>query len=216
MTTLTEPPARAGLRERKKAMTRDALIDAALRLFAERGFDATTTEEVAASVNVSQRTFFRYFAGKEDVVLAVDAETAETMHAKLAGRPAEEHPFTALRGAFLETWGEMDEPALHRHSVAGRLIGSCPQLLAAHLRQVNEHQDRAAEAIARRTGVDPRIDPRPRLVAAAFASMARLAHSMWCETGCGDVSDLLRIFERCFDHLGATITEPWRDLEAMV
>lgn len=58
-----------GLRERKRALTEQAIVDAAMPLFAERGFAATTADEIAAAAGIGRRTLFRYFPTKEDIVL---------------------------------------------------------------------------------------------------------------------------------------------------
>ncbi|MCP9970969.1 TetR family transcriptional regulator [Actinomadura madurae] len=90
----SQPP---GRRERKKQRTREALVDAAFTLFAEKGFDATTVEEIADAVDVSSRTFFRYFASKEDVALTFQEEQTRAVMAALAERPPDEPIMTALR-----------------------------------------------------------------------------------------------------------------------
>ena len=76
-----------GLRERKKEKTRLALLDAALDLFLEQGYDSTTIDQVAASADVSPRTFFRYFTSKDHLVLWFHDQAEETMTEALADRP---------------------------------------------------------------------------------------------------------------------------------
>ena len=86
-----------GLRERKKEQTRRAIEDAAFRLFAERGFQATTVADIAEAADVAPRTFFAYFPSKEDVLFADFDETSEALAARLRDRPPGETTFDALR-----------------------------------------------------------------------------------------------------------------------
>ena len=93
---------RPGRRERKKQRTREALVEAAFVLFQEKGFEATTVEEIADAVDVSSRTFFRYFASKEDVVLTFQEEQFAAVLEALASQTADLPVMTALRKASVE------------------------------------------------------------------------------------------------------------------
>ncbi|WP_405363664.1 TetR family transcriptional regulator [Kitasatospora sp. NBC_00085] len=85
--------------ERKRRLVSGELAEAALQLLAENGFDAVTIDEIAGAAGVSKRTFFRYFASKEDVVVQVLADLGPEMRAVLAARPGGERPSVALRHA---------------------------------------------------------------------------------------------------------------------
>lgn len=87
-------------RERKKALTRQRLQEQALRLFTERGYEATTVEQIAAAAGVSHMTFFRYFPTKEDAVLSDSYDPM--LVAAIRARPRTEHPVTRIHAAVRE------------------------------------------------------------------------------------------------------------------
>jgi len=91
-----------GLRERKKARTREALEEAALDLFSRHGFDHTTVEEIADVCEVSPRTFFRYYPTKEAVLFADGDLRRERLLSVIAHRPADEPPLLALHAGMRE------------------------------------------------------------------------------------------------------------------
>ncbi|MFE2720887.1 TetR/AcrR family transcriptional regulator [Kitasatospora sp. NPDC059327] len=206
-----------GLRERKKRQTRDALIEAAHRLFFSQGFAGTTVDEIAAAVDVSQRTFFRYFANKDEVALAVMAEAEDYFIDRLRARPAGENPLQALRAAIVESWRDLGA----RHptgpsSVTSalelmRMIEDTPTLLAAHLRRVTEQERVVVQVLAAREGLDPAEDLRPAVMAAVFGSVLRAAHLSWsaeCEES--GPEDMIALITRHFDQLGPALAGDWR------
>src|SRR6266571_6001605 len=98
-------------RQRKKQVTKDALIEAALELFAAKGYDHTAVHEITDAVDVSERTFFRYFASKEDLVLSFVREGTAAFAEALAPRPAQEEPLAAARHALQNSIRELDGDA---------------------------------------------------------------------------------------------------------
>jgi len=135
-----------GLREVKKRRTQEALSAAALRLFASRGYDATTVEDIAAAAEVAPRTFFRYFATKEDVLFA-DQETEDQLAARALGaRRSGEGLGPALRRMVRELPAPSEPDAKLRQRI--RLILSTPALLARATQVLAASQKRLGHALA--------------------------------------------------------------------
>lgn len=172
------PRALAGLRERKKQRTRTALVDAALELFLSQGYEATTIDEIVAAVEVSQRTFFRYFATKEDVVTSFLADHDEILKEALAARPPGERPFTALLESLrvmLRTISEGDPADGVRFRRVRQVIEATPSLMAAQIARHTASSAALAAEIARREDVDLEHDLRPRIVVAFFLGAVKVA-----------------------------------------
>ncbi|MFF2192544.1 TetR family transcriptional regulator [Streptomyces sp. NPDC058157] len=211
-----ERPARAaGLRERKKRRTRDALLRAALLLFISQGYEHTTVDEITETVEVSQRTFFRYFANKEEVAFAVQDLVESHFVAALAARPAGEPPLRAMRAAVLAAWDTLDEALsevvpVDLYMQAYRLIESTPALLAVHLRRSTELEERIARLVAEREGLDLDADPRPRIAVAAFCGVMRVTGRLWGQGQDVSVTAIRRMTEAYLDQIGPALAEDWR------
>ncbi|MEU7552195.1 TetR family transcriptional regulator [Streptomyces sp. NPDC044571] len=205
----------AGLRERKKRRTRDALLRAALLLFTSQGYEETTVDEIADAVEVSQRTFFRYFANKEEAAFAVQDLVESHFLAALRSRPAAEGPLEALRGAVLAAWDTVDEALSDAVPVdlymrTYRLIESTPALLAVHLRRSTELEERIARLVAEREGLDVEADPRPRVAVAAFSGVMRVTGRLWGQGEDTSVAAIRRMTEDFLDQIGPALAAPWR------
>ncbi|QEU95734.1 TetR/AcrR family transcriptional regulator [Streptomyces kanamyceticus] len=203
-----------GLRARKKQLTRDALIQSAIELFDTQGYEKTTVDEIVSTVNVSARTFFRYFAGKEDVALALVTEIDERVLVALSERPAQEPPLEALRGAVRETWTQVREQTERVSGVNTlarilHLVETAPGLSAAHTRRAMVFEERLAREIARREAVEFPTDPRPKLVVAVFSSVTRVASQCWGLEEEADLDTIARTIEEHFDLLLPTLQGPW-------
>jgi AcrR family transcriptional regulator len=99
-----------GLRSRKKAKTRHAIEDAALALFAQHGFEATTVDQIAERAEVSTTTFFRYFPSKADVVLESWGEGLPSLHDAIVERPPSEPDLLAAQRAIETQWVAAIDP----------------------------------------------------------------------------------------------------------
>lgn len=172
-------PRPAGLRERKKLETRLALARAALRLFDERGYAATTVDDIAAAAGVARRTFFRYFASKDEVAIVDPEGKLRALHVALAEGPPDEPTIAALRRGLLALSEAYFEPDLIR-SVA-RVGLKEPALVAAAMAYQVHWEDELAREVAADLRVDVARDPRPRIVAHTTVAIMRAAFAAWLQ-----------------------------------
>ncbi|MFI6019867.1 TetR/AcrR family transcriptional regulator [Streptomyces sp. NPDC051287] len=146
---MTEPV--VSRRERKKAATRQAIADAALRLFLERGYDHVSIKEIAETADVSTATVFKHFTGKEALVFDQEESTDAHLAAAVRERPAGVSVLDALREHVLTTWLPI---AAHPQRVEfTRLVNTTPALRAYAERMWTRHTDTLAAAIADEYGV---------------------------------------------------------------
>ncbi|MEU5845822.1 TetR/AcrR family transcriptional regulator [Saccharopolyspora shandongensis] len=141
---------RLGLRERKKRRTKQALIEAAIRLFDEKGYDNTTVAEIAAAAEVSPATFFNYFSAKDEVVFADDVLYDGLLQEAFAGRSADEQPEDLLLRTIhqLSTADAWSFPFDHELTrIRARLIATVPALRAGALLRNASLQQRLAHAL---------------------------------------------------------------------
>ncbi|MFD8542229.1 TetR/AcrR family transcriptional regulator [Streptomyces sp. NPDC059649] len=161
------------LRERKKQRTRQALVDTAVTLFGERGFDSTPLDALLDQVEVSRRTFFRNFRSKEDVALTAVKELWDVYLEVLDGTAKSGPLADVLLGAMLTTLERMDEDWYRRFPLTLRLIADSPALDGYTLRHCAEVQ---AEIARRFDGQNPL---ELRLLIEFFVAAWRCALDEW-------------------------------------
>jgi AcrR family transcriptional regulator len=194
-----------GLRERKKAETRRALSSAALRLAQEHGVEGVTVEAIADAAGVSPRTFFNYFASKDDAIAGITPTEQSELLDDLLAQPEEVSPLEALRGMCLAAAARLEataDEALARH----QLTQEYPALASRRAARFAEVERRLADEIARRTGRDPERDPFPALVVAAAIGALKVGLSVWQERGrTGPLADVI---DEAFAQLAAGFALP--------
>jgi AcrR family transcriptional regulator len=189
--------AASGLRERKKARTREAIIDAALDLFGRKGFEATTIEDIAAAADVSPRTFFRYFDSKVDLVMAHNEAHGDKIGPLMAARPASEGPLEALREVLQQMLLELlAEPSVVREFQV--MMGS-PMLRKMAREHFYEEEAELVSAFAARLGTDGG-DLTANVMAGAAVSTIWAVIERWLAEG-ADVEHLMPMIDEAFSLL---------------
>ena len=201
---MSEPPARpVSLRERKKARTRAAIRQHALRLIREQGYYATTIEQIADAAEVSPATFFRYFPTKEDVVLQDDFDVISL--GALENLPPELGPIAAFRAAAAETFAAMEPDDLSRFRETIELTAAIPEIRARAIDEFVRTINQIADAIALRTG--RRADDfEVRTVAGAIIGVIMSVTvpeqaDTWLPDALFDIADLFARIDRALAYL---------------
>ena len=190
---MTEPNRAESLRERTRRAVQSELIDAAQELFALRGYEAVTVDEIAEAVGISRRSFFRYFGGKEALVLGKYDRQGESFAELLAARPADEEPWEALRRMFDGVVAYISDPELGARAAAlDRVIQASDTLRAGYLERMERAQRLIVAELVRREGVSAGVGAsgaagvdrtlqstlgHTAVVAAAFAALSAARRS---------------------------------------
>jgi AcrR family transcriptional regulator len=177
---MREAPAapRPGLRERKKARTRAAIREHALRLFREQGYAATTVDQIAEAADVSPSTFFRYYPTKEDVVLQDELDVLAL--GAFEEQSADLSPVAAFRAAAREAFASLDEDDLAKLRETAELTLTVPELRARAMDEFTRTISVIAEAAARRSGRDSN-DFAVRILAGAIVGVIMAATMPWTQ-----------------------------------
>jgi AcrR family transcriptional regulator len=183
--------ATVGRRERKKAATRQALHEAALRLAAEQGPDQVTVEAIADAADVSRRTFSNYFASKEEALFHADLVRIRRLLELVHQQPLDVPPWTALTRAMDQLVRETDEPD-PLWVAQRRLIRSHPSLAAHQITVYGTIERELAAELTRRLPADPETPLRAQVLAGTFLNAVRIAISHWIDHPERPLADLVR------------------------
>jgi AcrR family transcriptional regulator len=205
--TAPAPPDRSlPLRERKRLRTRRALAEAALRLFTEQGFDATTLEEVADEAEVSKSTFFRFFPAKEAAAVEAETELWTAYLAALAERELAGPVLGELHQALAGVIAGLDPGWDQRFLATRRLIIAEPNTLLKYVEHYRAGiKDQVVSCLAGQLRLDPE-DIRLHVLAELTTTAFSLAGRPWVHRdGRGGRAALLRGFDRAVQAIPASL-----------
>lgn len=187
-----------GLRERKKRERRRRIEDAAIDLFERHGFDATTIDQIAAAADIAPRTFFSYFATKDDLVLADYAERLDRIIAELEQQPADQPVWEALRASFAAVAADY-ATEVDRLAQRFSIMATTPSVFARSLQLQAGWEHTLSEHLAQRLDATT-TDPAPRLLAATALAVMRASLQHWLTDS--QTTPLPTLVQQAFDQLG--------------
>jgi AcrR family transcriptional regulator len=197
----------SGLRERKKTATRLALHEAALRLVAERGLENVSVDDIAERADVSPRTFFNYFATKDDAVLGLAPTATARQIAAFSARPAAESALQAIRAVAREQAADMAQET-ELWPLRLRVIEAHPVLVGRLAAAFGKSERALADAIAERAGTRAAAGLYPTLLAGVAGVAMRTALHHWLATDF--TASLPDLVDEAWNALAAGLPTPTR------
>jgi AcrR family transcriptional regulator len=188
--------AKLNLRSRKQQFVRNAIFDAAIELFAAKGFDETTVEEVAQAAGVSRASFFRYFSSKDDLLAQNVMKYGLALIEAIKACPHSFTPFEIMRETVLSVAKHtVTHPRTRQVIEISQRSASAMQ---AHMSRMIEVEASVAAAFAERIGGLPKDELESRLLAALTLSAMNVAILSWYR---GDSHELVAAVEQVFSRL---------------
>ncbi len=184
------PPGPGGTHPGRRRVTSQAELEqAAFALFAARGFDATTVDEIAAAAGIGRRTFFRYFPSKNDVPWGAFEDELDRMRVRLRACPPQVPLMDAIRLALID-FNQVPPAQVPLHRRRMELILRVPALLAHSTLRFAAWRAVIAEFVAERTGRRPG-DLAPQAIAHAILGVSVAAYEHWLDEPAADLGVLL-------------------------
>ena len=169
------------VRERTRRAVRGQLAQLAADLFVEKGYDETTIDDLAAAAGMSKRTFFRYFASKEELVMGKYEYFGEQLAEDLAARPAGEPIWVSLRQVFAQVVDHVESEGTASVAME-KIVRDHPALNASYLERVSRIQELLLDEARTRTGWTDPADPRTAAILGAAFSCLIAAWTTWLTT----------------------------------
>jgi AcrR family transcriptional regulator len=196
---------KGSLRDRRRAELLSQIQHTAYQLFAERGFDAVTTEDIAAAAGISISTYFRHAPTKEGLLVDPVREAVNEIVSSYSARPPSESPVEALIQLFVTRARDADE--VDNLDTWQHAIASAPHLLSKSMLVSEIDHRKFIEQVAARMGVDASVDMRPALLVHTSLATVKFVLDLWLapdtDTGQpfhGQLEEALRVTLGGFDH----------------
>jgi len=184
------------LNERKQALVRDTIWEAAIDLFAEKGFNETTIDDIAASAGTSRRSVFRYFESKSDFMAQPIVSFGNSLIDLIRNCPASYSPAEILRRTLLTV--AKNAASTPRTKKVMAIAAKYPEARQAQISRIAEIQELVTDALAERFRRTSRDCTVSRLLAALIPALLGVVMRNWFES---DQCDISKIVENVLEGL---------------